>query len=281
MTERISAASLPTGKRIPAARLTPTERETLEKEGRIGPDGFADIGPLEPPQMVDLQAEARKHAAEALRSVASVPPIPGFQPTPPGSIAKAPEQDEVKTAAYQKGLHDEITRLNRELEERQGCPRCGLDLREKYEVEPTPEDIEEFLKCVLTGNVYTKEYQLFGGKLKVKLRTRLGAEDTAIKHAISAYFKESQGISESEVFAELMSYSIAVSLSAYNGVEYPQLPLENTAVFRAAVVDRINTLPSQIQGFLKTLLQQFNVLADKLTARAQDPSFWTGTAVSR
>lgn len=279
MTERVSAASLPTGKRIPAARLTPTEREALEKEGRIGPDGFADIGPLEPPQMVDLQAEARKSAAAALRSVASVPPIPGAQPLP-GSIVKAPGPEEVKTAEYQKGLHEEIARLNKELEERQGCPRCGLNLKEKYEVEPTQEDIEEFLKCVLAGNVYTKEYQLFGGKLKVKLRTRLGAEDTAIKHAISAYFKESQGISESEVFAELMSYSIAVSLSSYNGVEYPQLPLENTVVFRAAVVDRINTLPSQIQGFLKTLLQQFNVLADKLTARAQDPSFWTGTAGS-
>lgn len=281
MTERVSAASLPTGKRIPAARLTPTERETLEKEGRISPDGFADIGPLEPPQMVDLQAEARRSAAEALRSVASVPPVPGVTPAPPGPAVQGPSPETAKTAEYQKGLHEEIARLNKELEERQGCPRCGLNLKEKYEVEPTQEDIEEFLKCVLAGNVYAKEYQLFGGKLKVSLRTRLGSEENLIKKAIVEFFKESQGASETEVYSELMGYSLAVSLQSYAGQGYPDLPLTNVTAFKAAVRERLDTLPSQVQGFLKTLLQQFNVLADKLTARAQDPSFWTGTAASR
>lgn len=271
MTDRVSAASLPTGKRISAARLTPMEREALEKEGRISTDGFVDVGPLEPPQLVDLQAEARRDAVAALKSVERVASLPGA-PVPKG---------QAQDGEYLKGLHDEITRLNKELEERQGCPRCGLSLKEKYEVEPTQEDIEEFLKCVLSGSVYTKEYDVFGGKLKVRLRTRLGAEDVLIKRALTEYFRESQGVSETEVFAELMSYTLAVSLSSYGAQEYPSLPMETPAVFKAAVAKRIESLPSQVQAFLKTLLQQFNVLTDKLTARAQDPSFWTGTAVSR
>lgn len=262
MAERMSAADLPTGKRLSAAHLTETERETLQKEGRISPDGFVDIAPPEAPQMVDLRAEARKSATAALKSVGEVKPVPGTKVSP---------QD----AEYTKGLHDEIARLNKELEARQGCPRCGLDLKEKYEIEPTSADIEEFLKCVISGSVYTKEYTVFGGKLKVKLRTRTGAEEAAIKKAITEYFKEAQGVSETEVFSELMSYSLAASLSSYAGQAYASLPIEN---FRAAAIERVGTLPSQIQAFLKTLLQQFNVLSDKLTSRAQDPSFWTGTA---
>jgi hypothetical protein len=242
------------------------ERETLEKEGRITPDGFVDVAPLAPPQMLDLRAEARKAAADALKSVGNVAPLPG---------AKVSAQD----AEYTKGLHEEISRLNKELSERQGCPRCGLNLKEKYEIEPTAEDIEEFLKCVISGSVYTKEYALFGGKLKVKLRTRLGSEETLIKKALTEYFKEAQGVSETEVFSELMTYSIAASLSSYNGQDYPLLPLTNVSTFKAKAMERVESLPSQVQAFLKTLLQQFNVLTDKLTSRAQDPSFWTGTAV--
>jgi len=264
MNERVSAASLPTGKRIPASRLTPTERETLEKEGRISPDGFVDVEPLEAPQMVDVRSEARKSAVDALKSVEKVQSLPGAQ--------KQSQQD----AEYTKGLHDEIARLNKELAERQGCPRCGFSLKEKYEVEPTRDDIEEFLKCVLAGTVYTKEFSLFGGKLKVKLRTRTGAEEDAIKKAIVEFFKESQGASETEVLGEIQKYTLAASLCAYNGKEYPSI---STETFKAAATERISTIPAQIQGFLRTTLQQFNVLTDRLTARAQDPNFWTGTAV--
>jgi hypothetical protein len=96
MNERLSAASLPTGKRISASRLTPTERETLEKEGRIGPDGFVDVEPLEAPQMVDVRSEARKSAVDALKSVEKVQSLPGAQ--------KQAQQD----GAYTKELHEEI-----------------------------------------------------------------------------------------------------------------------------------------------------------------------------
>lgn len=265
MNDRVSAADLPTGKRISAAHLTSMEKETLEREGRITPDGFVDMAPLSPPQMVDLRADARKAATDALKSVERVPPVPGTK------VA-------AQSAEYEKELHAEIARLNKELEERQGCPRCGLNLKEKYEIEPTREDIEEFLKCVISGNVYTKQYDLFGGRLKVELRTRLGTEESLIKKALMEFFRESQGISETEVYSELARYTLAVSLCRYAGKDYPALPLTDSAAFKEAVKARIDTLPSQVQGFLKTLLQQFNVLTDKLTARAQDPSFWTGTA---
>jgi hypothetical protein len=263
MTDRVSAADLPAGKRISAARLTPTEREELEKEGRISPDGFVDIAPPAAPQMIDIRAEARKEAVAALRSVENVPPLPGVKRT-----------EGVATESMGK-LHDEIAKLSSELEARQNCPRCGLSLKEKYEVEPTKEDIEEFLKCVLAGEVFTKEYTLFGGRLKVKLRTRTGAEDEAIKKALIAFFKDSQGASDSEILSEVNKYSLATALCSYGDKEYPGVAVEN---FRASADERISAIPAQIQGFLKAIMQEFNILVDRLTARAQDASFWTGTA---
>jgi hypothetical protein len=53
------------------------------------------------------------------------------------------------------------------------CPRCGWDVNEAVNIEPTAEDKQNFLRHVILDNQpFYKQYVLYGGRVKVWFKTR-------------------------------------------------------------------------------------------------------------
>jgi hypothetical protein len=270
MPERISANTLSPVERVKVDDLTPMEKEALAAQGTLGPEGFVDIEKPEPPAMVDIHADARKKAVTDLNSVVG------------GASAKIErEQPRVDDSKALSEMSAELTKLQDKLKTRSPCPRCGLAIDEHYEVSPSKEDTAEFLRCVMAGTVYKRPYKLFGGALTVTLQTRTGAADELIRRVVNEAMRAREIVSDMEVFAAIRHYTLAASLSAYSSkateILFDELPYDTPAAFRKAADERMAKLPSQIHGFLRPILANFNEAVDILTERAQDPSFWTGT----
>jgi hypothetical protein len=57
------------------------------------------------------------------------------------------------------------------------CPKCGFDTREAMP-KVKDEDKQEYIRAVLGDRLFSKEYPLFGGQLKVEFRDLSVAETT-------------------------------------------------------------------------------------------------------
>lgn len=286
MSERISAGAIPPGKRVSAADLTPMERDKLTTEGRVGPDGFVDIAEPEKPQVIDMKAAARQKAAKDLTAAISGPPVAqdlNELLSGPKAVLGVPAAAVGASAARgEDALRKELIRLQEKMATREKCPRCGLHFEEPYGHEATPEDIKDFLKCVLSATAFVKAYQLFGGRLMVTLGTRSGAIAELIRKAVTAQVKRGEISNEDEVIRSLRQFTMAATLQAYaadgKNLQYSELPTDSVEAFAKAAQERIDAVPEPIQLFLRPVLGEFNMLVDLLTSRAQDPNFWTGTA---
>lgn len=271
--------------RMSADDLTDFERQQLQAEGKIGPEGFVDIEL--PSTASDAQASspsasnAQRHAVAAqLESVTR-----NMSTT---ASAAPPQPSEDDPRAYMAYLESEVHKLKtayedarKKLASRDPCPRCGLKLDEQVRVTPTAHDIDEFLQSVLASEPFSKEYLLFGGKLLVKFRTRTHEQDEAVRALMVRIVKSKQISVDAEIIATLKNISLAVSLVEYRTPKYaldlPELPLYPLEAFEAQVEQRLKHIPMNIRNVLFDVMGQFNELVTMLTARATDENFWQRT----
>lgn len=243
------------GGRIPVSDLTPMERKAKADAGEISADGFADVAAPPAPEMVDSRQADRKAAAARLTA-----PVPKVTPTVPAPTEVSPEAAEAPVHTH--------------------CQRCGLPDDEAYPGEPSKADIESFLAAAVAGEAWTKEFQIFGGKITVLLGTRSGAADEALKRVLNQQLREKLLVSNAEVITAATQYSLASSLRRYTTAQVDLNFEDISGDYKAFLVEadlRLASIPAQIQTALRPLLHEFNATVELLTARAQDPKFWTGT----
>jgi hypothetical protein len=173
------------------------------------------------------------------------------------------------------------------------CPRCGWDMRQKYEVNVTDRDKEDFVACLLGNTRFKRTFELFGGKLRVTLRALLTEETKAIYKQL--IIDQQQGVvnSEAEWFAQMMDYRLVCSVESLADkdgklisvvpemAEMPFTPDKDNplATPLAATLDYVNTkvLAQEVtKRLVGTHLRQFQRLVEALEAMALEPSFWTG-----
>lgn len=173
------------------------------------------------------------------------------------------------------------------------CPRCGWDVRQKYESMPTERDKEDFLATLFGNTRFKKEYELFGGKLKVRFRGLLAEENKLIYRQLVLDQQENKIATEAEWFMQMLDYRLACSLEQMeNGSGkvisiVPELfeqknwadPARPLATPLPAQLDYINkhVLAQEVtRRLVGTHLRQFQRLVEALEAMALEPSFWTG-----
>lgn len=173
------------------------------------------------------------------------------------------------------------------------CPRCGWDMRQKYDVNATDRDKEDFVACLLGNTRFKRTFDLFGGKLRVTLRALLTEETKAIYKQL--IIDQQQGVvnSEAEWFAQMMDYRLACSVESLADkdgklisvvpemAEMPFTPDKDNplATPLVATLDYVNTkvLAQEVtKRLVGTHLRQFQRLVEALEAMALEPSFWTG-----
>lgn len=171
------------------------------------------------------------------------------------------------------------------------CPRCGWDMKQKFEVEATDEDKEAFLIALLGGHRFRKKYALFGGKVVVTFRNMLAEENKAIYRQLVIDQQAKKIATEAEWFVQMMDYRLACSfeeLTDKNGKPIASMP-EVLLVTPLPEDDTNNPLVQQLHKINTTTLAQevtrrlvgahlrkFQRLLEVLEAQALDPSFWNG-----
>lgn len=265
-------------KRVAVDRLTPTEKEGLEQQGFDLSQEFVDIDVREQ-QMVDAKAEERSKAAKDMAA-------PAYETVVDKESEEKPKTEEVKV------LQDRIKELEGQIAgHNTHCPRCSWPVDTKVEHQPTDEDIQSFLESVCAGDLFYKEYDIYGGRLKVKFRTRYSCEMDAIREHVTS---ESHGVMGDDLLMLTDELVFLASLDSLenNGRVHKFSSLKDLLVQRekqieagnrvkdvAAILhERTADVPSHIRIVIKQLYIEFSTIVEHLMVKATDPKYWEGTS---
>jgi len=173
------------------------------------------------------------------------------------------------------------------------CPRCGWDMRQKFEVQPTERDKEDFLATLLGGTRFKKKYELFGGKIVVTFRALLADENKLIYRQLVVDQQENRVATEAEWFVQMMDYRLACTLEDIKNkdgkviaivpelkempfTQNPDKPLETALVKQLEFISTQILAQEVTRRLVATHLRQFQRLTEALEAMALEPSFWNG-----
>jgi hypothetical protein len=166
-------------------------------------------------------------------------------------------------------------------------------MRQKFEVQPTDRDKEDFLATLLGGTRFKKSYELFGGKIIVTFRGLLADENKLIYRQLVLDQQENKVATEAEWFVQMMDYRLACSLedikdkagkviavvpelSEMPFTRNPEQPLETALVKQLEFVSTKILAQEVTRRLVATHLRQFQRLVEALEAMALEPSFWNG-----
>jgi hypothetical protein len=172
------------------------------------------------------------------------------------------------------------------------CPRCGWDMRQKFDIVPTDREKEDFLATLLGGVRFKKKYELFGGRIVVTFRSLLAEENKLIYRQLVLDQQKNKVATEAEWFVQMMDYRLACSLESVadkNGKVLMVIPLLEEMAFEPEKDEPLATpLPKQLDLINKNMaqeatrrlvgthLRQFQRLVEALEAMALEPNFWNG-----
>jgi hypothetical protein len=173
------------------------------------------------------------------------------------------------------------------------CPRCGWDMQQKFDVDVTDRDKEDFLVTILGGSRFTRRFELMGGKIVLEFRSMLADENFDVQRQLLLDQNDNLILSEAEWFLRLFEYRMACSLAAVydaNGkplVIVPQLSdfkfdvnpdkPNQTALPAAREFVHSKALAHEVTRRLAaTHLRKFQRLVEAMEAMALEPSFWNG-----
>lgn len=225
---------------------------------------------MDKPEIIDDRAEAAKEP-------------PPAEPVPPPEEVKAEVLEEKEEEAPPV---PQVIQVGEPF-----CPRCGWDMKQKFEVIPTDKDKEDFLIATLGGQRFRKKYELFGGKVIVTFRSMLAEENKAIYRQLVLDQTAKKIATEAEWFVQMMDYRLACSLdeiTSNTGKVVAALPEMQLVTPIAGEVEN-NPLVAQLKLINKDVLAQevtrrlvgahlrkFQRLIEALEAMALEPSFWQG-----
>jgi len=171
------------------------------------------------------------------------------------------------------------------------CPRCSFDLNTDLN-EPTDADKIAFVACILGGeHRFTKEYSLFGGKIKVVFRALKPREvDTAIQQA-DIDLQADKIVNLVQYSREIERYKLAAGIAViarqgHTELEFPEIGAleydeENFATPVAAMDDYLHNEVFTTDSLRKVIYNawaEFLGTLATLEAKAEDPDFFSGIA---
>lgn len=173
------------------------------------------------------------------------------------------------------------------------CPRCGWDMRQKYDVDVSDKDKEDFLATLLGGERFRRDYDIAGGRMKIRLRSMLADENFLVQRQLLLDQAAGEILSEAEWFLRMVEYRMACSLEAvFDGagkalfanpevkdVSFTPPADKPTQTVLALMRQTVNTKPLAAEvtrRLVATHLRKFQRLVEALEAMALEPSFWNG-----
>lgn len=173
------------------------------------------------------------------------------------------------------------------------CPRCGWDMRMKFDIEVTDQDKEAFVAILLGNTRFKKTYAFLNDKYNVTFRSLLAEENTMIHRQLVLDNEDKQFATESEWFLRMFEYRLALALdSVYTGDGKPMAvlpemsevkhtppdnkPFETPLVYMREYVNNKVLAHEVTRRLVAQKLRDFQRLVEALEAMALEPSFWEG-----
>lgn len=173
------------------------------------------------------------------------------------------------------------------------CPRCGWDMKQKYDVEIRDLDKEDFIATLLGGARFRRTYEVAGGKMRISFRSMLADENFMVQRQLLLDQNNNEIFSEAEWFLRLAEYRMACSLESvadengkliYANPELQDLvftPPEDKPTQTPLVLARQNVNTKALahevtRRLIAAQLRRFQRLVEALEAMALEPSFWNG-----
>lgn len=173
------------------------------------------------------------------------------------------------------------------------CPRCGWDMRQRFDVEITDIDKQDFLAATIGGTRFERKFKLMGGKFVLVFRSMLADENRLIHRQLILDQNKKDVVTEAEWFLRMLEYRLACSLDRVEGEDgrllhevptlekMPHTPPEDTPL-ETALVPLLKFVNGTVLAHEVTRrlagqhLRQFQRLVEALEAMALEPSFWNG-----
>jgi hypothetical protein len=173
------------------------------------------------------------------------------------------------------------------------CPRCGWDMQQKFDVDITDDDKVDFLATMLGGSRFSRDYELAGGKMIVRLRSMLADENFLVQRQLLLDQNAGEILTEAEWFIRMGDYRMACSLESITDssgkviVANPALqdlqftppadkPTQTALVLALKQVNSKALAHEVTRRLVLVHLRKFQRLIEALEAMALDPSFWNG-----
>lgn len=155
------------------------------------------------------------------------------------------------------------------------CPRCNWDTR--HELIPIDEeDKKEFLRCLLGGNQFKKEYSLFGDNFKITYIDLTSKESDAMVNSLSTLGEDPMFLPKAikiKMLFGLVSFKtgeddLVVDRDALSGLTGEEV---------LAKYDKIlGDLSETMTGAFAKIYNDFNNLLITMTEAGFDENFWKG-----
>jgi hypothetical protein len=174
------------------------------------------------------------------------------------------------------------------------CAHCGLNFKEIEDVEPTKEDVRNFVAYILGAADFSKTYAYMSGGVKAVFRPREAREVDSIIRILRALVAEKKlpempiSMNESYVY-NMQRLELSVSLSRLEIKDRD--PIVFAADWRAgatdaeidkAIVARHTQITNHVNETMMTLLlhsqRKFAATLNILMQRMTDPDFYSPTA---
>ena len=178
------------------------------------------------------------------------------------------------------------------------CAHCGLNFKEIADVEPTKDDVRNFVAYILGAADFSKSYAYMADNVKATFRPREAREVDAIIRILRGLVAEKKlpemPISMNEAYVynmQRLELSVSLAKLEIKGrdpvsflPEWRTFPpgADGDAKIDAAIVERHTRITSQVNETMMTLLlhsqRKFAATLNILMQRMTDPGFYSPTA---
>jgi len=149
------------------------------------------------------------------------------------------------------------------------CPRCSFDL-EKKKVDVEDIDVQEYVRCTLSGRAYRKQYALYNGEVSMLFQELTVEKADCLKKAVSTLKSP-----EDKMKVKVLFYLVKL-----NDTQFEDFELLKPAVYYLGVCSKRfehfnETLWISIVRTLTSFILSLRGLVDK----GFDSNFWKGAGL--
>jgi len=167
------------------------------------------------------------------------------------------------------------------------CNHCGWDQREMFENPPWTEDDKlAFLGHLMSsGGRFYKTFELFGGQMKITLRSRTQNEIDAIMNQARNEMKDEELVGVGDTAAQVQRYQVAASVSEIEDTTTPLNTKKYKSITETESTDELSAVrivdnalfgdcPAAKFGAIMAVWLEFERLYGWFSSRAYDQDFW-------